>query len=275
MLKIKNILLILTLIVALTSCSEYSKVLNKGTSAEQLNLATTLFEKGKYNKSLQLFDKIMPDYQGKPQMERILFMVAQANFETKNYLLAAYNFDRFTKNYPRSTKKEEASYQAAYSYYLSTPRSSLDQSDTYTAIDAFQKYIDKYPTSEKVEEANKYIKEMQLKLEKKEFDIAYQYYHTEQYKAAIVAFDNFLTDNLGTSFKEDALYYKSKAAHDLAINSVQSKKEERIKEAINALDRLERNFKNTKYKSDVDSMRKELNAELEAMNKIDTLTTDK
>lgn len=275
MLKIKNILLILTLGVALTSCSEYSKVLNKGTSAEQLNLATTLFEKGKYNKSLQLFDKIMPDYQGKPQMERILFMVAQANFETKNYLLAAYNFDRFTKNYPRSTKKEEASYQAAYSYYLSTPRSSLDQSDTYTAIDAFQKYIDKYPTSEKVEEANKYIKEMQLKLEKKEFDIAYQYYHTEQYKAAIVAFDNFLTDNLGTSFKEDALYYKSKAAHDLAINSVQSKKEERIKEAINALDRLERNFKNTKYKSDVDSMRKELNAELEAMNKIDTLTTDK
>ena len=151
----------------------------------------------------------MTEYQGKPQMERIQYMVADANYNTKDYLLAAYYFDRFTKNYPRSSKREEAAYLKAMSYYLSTPRPSLDQSDTKKAIDAFQQFIDNYPDSERIKDANEYMKELQLKLEKKGFDIAYQYYHTENYKAAIVAFDNFLSDNLGTSFKEDALFYKS------------------------------------------------------------------
>jgi outer membrane protein assembly factor BamD len=268
MLKIKNILLWLALSLGLMSCSEYSKVLNKGNSVEQYELATKLFEAGKFNKALQLFEKIMPDFQGKPQMERIQFMVAQSNFGTKNYLMSAYHFERFTKNYPRSTKKEEASYLSAYSYYLSTPRSSLDQKETYTAIEAFQNFINKYPDSDKIADANKYIKEMQLKLEKKQFDIAYQYYHTYQYKAAVVAFDNFLSDNLGTSYKEDALFYKSKAAHDLALNSIDEKKEVRIKEALQAIERLERNFKESKYKDDVAKMKVRLTDELNAITSI-------
>ncbi len=262
MLKIKIILLLLSLSLGLVSCSEYSKVLNKGTSLEQYNLASKLFENGKYTKALQLFEKIMPDYQGKPQMERIQFMISQSHYEIKDYILAAYHFDRFTKNYPKSTKKEEAGYLSAYSYYLSTPRPSLDQTETKTAIEAFQKFIDKYPNSDKIAQANAYVKEMQLKLEKKEYDIAYQYYHTSQYKSAIVAFDNFLSDNLGTTYKEDALYFKSKAAHDLAINSVQELKEARIKEALQALTRLERNFKDTKYKEDIAKMKSKLNNEL-------------
>ena len=158
MLKIKNILLLIVLSLGLTSCSEFSKVLNKGTSVEQLALATKLFDAGKYNKALQLFEKILPDYQGKAQLERIQFMMAESNYKTKNYIVSAYLYDRFTKNYPKSTKKEEASYLSAYSYYLSTPRSSLDQSDTQTAIEAFQKFIDKYPNSDKIADANKFIK---------------------------------------------------------------------------------------------------------------------
>lgn len=265
MLKIKNILILLTISLAIASCSQYSKVLNKGTSADQLTMATDLYEKGKFSKALQLFEKLMPDYQGKPQMERIQYMVSDSYYQSKDYLLAGYHFDKFIKNYPRSTKKEDATYLVAMSYYLSTPRSTLDQSETQTAIDAFQKYIDRYPNSERVKEANQYIKKMQNKLEKKEFDIAYNYYHTEQYKAAVVAFDNFLTDNLGSVYKEDAMYYKSKSAYQLAVQSVLDKKEIRLKDAIQSLDRLERNFKESKYKSDIEKMRKVLNDELTAM----------
>jgi outer membrane protein assembly factor BamD len=261
MLKIKNSILGLFVALILTSCGEYTKTLNKGSSAEQYALATKLYEAGKYNKSLQLFEKVIPAYRGKPQMERIQYMVSDGNYKTKNYLIAAYHFDRFTKNYPKSTKRKEASFLSAHSYYLAIPRSNLDQSDTRTAIDAFQKFIDTYPTSGRIGEANKYVKEMQMRLEKKAFDIAYQYYHTLQYKAAIMAFDNFLSDNLGTSYKEDALFYKSKAAHDLAIQSVTSKKEVRIKTAIQAINRLERNFKNTKYKKEIDKLREDLEQE--------------
>lgn len=262
MLKIKYFLIITLFTLVATSCSNYSKILNKGTSIEQYGLATELYEAGKYNKSIELFEKVIPAYRGKPQMERIQYMVSDANYQTKNYLLAGYHFDRFTKNYPKSTKNEAASFLSAHAYYLSIPKSSLDQSDTQTAIEAFQKFIDKYPTSDKVAEANSYVKEMQYRLEKKEFDIAYQYYHTENYVAAVTSFDNFLSDNLGTSFKEEALYYKSKAAHDLAMKSVTSKKEKRVKEALKAINRLEHNFKETKFLKEIEKLKENLKHEL-------------
>lgn len=265
MLKIKNIIILLTISMVIASCSQYSKVLNKGTSAEQLTMATNLYEVGKFSKAIQLFEKLMSDFQGKPQMERIQYMVSDSYFNTKDYLLSAYHFERFIKNYPRSSKKEDATFLIAMSYYLSTPRSSLDQSETQNAINAFQKFIDRYPNSERVKEANQYIKTLQNKLEKKDFDIAYNYYHTEQFKAAVVAFDNFLSDNLGSVYKEDAMYYKSKSAFELAVRSVADKKETRIKDALLSLDRLERNFKNSKYKTDIANMKKVLNNELNAM----------
>jgi len=146
---------------------------------------------------------------------------------------------------------------------LSIPRSSLDQSDTKTAIQSFQKFIDTYPNSDKIAEANKYVQEMQFRLEQKEYDIAYQYYHTERYKAAVVAFDNFLSDNLGSTFKENALYYKSKSAYEVAMRSVQYKKEERIKEALKTMKRLDYNFKDSKYKSKIEKMRGNLKKELQ------------
>ncbi len=270
MLKNIHILLLFTGLILLSSCGEFSKVLNKGTSEEQYALATKLYQEAKYNKAIQLFEKIIPAYRGKPQMERIQFMLSDAYYKTKNYLLAAYHFDRFTKNYPKSTKKEQAAFLSAHSYYLSIPRSSLDQSDTHTAIDAFQKFIDTYPSSDKITEANKYIKEMQYKLEKKDYDIAYLYYHMENYRAAVVAFDNFIADHLGTSFKEKALYYKSLAAYELALASVESKKEKRLKNAIKAIDRLEYNFKDSPYIEKVEKNRKKLTELLANITKKNT-----
>ncbi len=270
MLKNKYIILILVIALALSSCSGFQKTLNKGTAVEQYALATKLYEEEKYNKAIQLFEKVIPHYRGKPQMERIQFMYSEANYKSKNYLLSAYHFEKFVKNYPRSSKKEEAAFLSAHSYYLSIPRSSLDQSDTQTAITSFQKFIDTYPQSDKIVAANEYIKIMQLRLEKKGFDIAYNYYHREQYKSAVTAFDNYLSDNLGTSYKEDALYYKSKAAYFLAMKSIAVKKEERIKVAIKAINRIERNFKETKYKKDLLKLRVDLDKEIQ---KISTNTT--
>ena len=74
-------------------------------------------------------------------------MVAQSNFNTKSYELAGYYFDRFTKDYPKSSKKEESSYLSAYSYMLASPVFSLDPTATYKALNSFQSFIDTYPDS--------------------------------------------------------------------------------------------------------------------------------
>ena len=173
--KMRNFTYIIIFSLLLASCGQYQKVLNKGNVQEQYKLATELYEAKKYSKALNLFEKVTPSYRGKPQMERIQFMVAQSNFNTKSYDLAGYYFDRFTQNYPTSSKKEEAAYLSAYSYMLASPKFSLDPTDTYKALTAFQGFIDAYPDSKRLADANKYYQEISYKLQKKAFEIAKVY----------------------------------------------------------------------------------------------------
>ncbi len=259
MFKTYNIVYIIIFSLLSVSCNQYQKILNKGTVEEQYKFATKMYEAKKYNRALTLFEKIIPSYRGKPQMERIKFMVAQSNFNTKSYELAGYYFDRFTKDYPKSSKKEESSYLSAYSYMLASPVFSLDPTATYKALNSFQSFIDTYPDSKRLADANKYYQEIRYKLQKKSFEIAKGYYTTAEYdprnyKASVVAFDNLLSDYLGSEFKEEALYYRLKAAHDLAIKSTFRRKEQRIKDAIKAYNKLKRNFPETKYTEELDKM---------------------
>jgi outer membrane protein assembly factor BamD len=257
--KIKNLACLLMFSLVLFSCGEYQKVLNKGTTEEQYKMAVKLYESNKYSKALRLFEKITPTYRGKPQMERIQFMVAQSNFNEKNYSMSGYYFDRFAKNYPKSSKLEEAAFLSAYSYKLASPRFSLDPTDTNKALDAFQGFINSYPDSDKIEEANLHYKELRYKLQKKYFEIAKTYYRTAEYdlrnyKAAIQAFDNLLSDYLGSEFKEEALYYRLKAAHDFVLKSYDRRKPERIKDAIDAYDKLKRNYPESQFMEDSNIM---------------------
>ena len=257
--KMKNLAYLLAVSLLLSSCGEYQKVLNKGTSEEQYKMAVKMYETQNYSKALRLFEKIIPTYRGKPQSERIQFMVAQSNFNEKNYSTAGYQFDRFTKNYLKSSKKEEAAFLSAYSYKLASPRFSIDPTDTNKALESFQSFINMYPDSDKIDDANTYYAEIRAKLEKKYFEIAKTYYRTadydlRNYKAAIQAFDNLLEDFLGTKFKEEALYYRLKAAHDFVLKSTDRRKEERIDAAFEAYEMLNKSFPESQFIEDSDLM---------------------
>lgn len=269
--KMKKIVFLFLVTISFISCSEYQKVLNKGTVPDQYKMATSMYEAGKYNKAIMLFEKITPSFRGKPQMERIQYMISDAYYQTRQYSLASYYFDRFTKNYPKSTKKEDAAYLSARSSYLDSPVFSLDQTTTNEALNAMQSFINTYPNSDKLEEANMAVKELQYKLEKKAFETAKQYYHIEDYIASIKSFDNFISDFIGTSFREEAIFYRLKASYELGMNSVQHKKEKRLNDAVKAYEKLKRNYPESKYLKDSDKMLKELNQELAAFTTVANL----
>lgn len=257
--KNKNLAYLVACSLLLFSCGEYQKVLNKGSVEEKYKMATKMYETKKFAKALRLFEKVIPAYRGKPQMERVQFMVAQSNFNTKNYIQAAYYFDRFKNNYPKSSKQEQAAFLSALSYKLASPVFSLDPTDTNKALEAFQNFIATYPNSDKLDEANLHYKELRYKLQKKYFEIAKTYYKTadydlRNYKAAIQAFDNLLVDYLGSEFKEEALFYRLKAAHDFVLKSTDRRKFSRIKDAIEAYDKLMRNFPESQFKEEADEL---------------------
>ena len=126
-------------------------------------------------------------------------------------------------------------------------------------MESFQNFINNYPNSDKIDEANQHYKELRYKLQKKYFEIAKTYYTTSDYdlrnyKASIQAFDNLLSDYLGSEFKEEALLYRLKAAHDFVLKSTDRRKFDRIKDAIEAYDKLIRNFPDTQYSEEANEM---------------------
>ena len=104
---------------------------------------------------------------------------------------------------------------------------------------------------------------MQNKIEKKEFEVAKQYFTIYDFRAAIKALDNFVADFVGSKFREEALYYKFLASYEIAINSIQSKKYERLLELKQIHNSIVRYYPETLFEEDLtkkmNSVDKEIN----------------
>ena len=228
--KSLNFKLVTFLLIFLFSCNEYQNLLKSDNNSEKFRAAENFYNSGDFKRANRLFEDVLPFYRGKPQAERLIFFHANSYYNLKMYYLSAAQFENFIKSYPKSEKLEEAIFMTAKCYYMLSPIHSLDQKDTNTAIEKLQIFINNYPSSIYVQEANNLISELQEKLEKKEFEISKQYYTIRDYKAAIRSVDNFIGEFAGTKYREEAMYYKFLSSYEIAINSIQSKKIERLKD---------------------------------------------
>lgn len=263
----KKFLTLIVLIALFSSCSEYQKALKSEDVGVKLVAATNKYDKGKYEKAIRLFEQIAPSYKGKPQAERMFYMYAQSYYKTEQYYLAGYQFESFASSYPKSEKVEEAAYLGALCFSKLSPRYTLDQTDTEKAIEKLQTFIDRYPNSTYLPEANKIVKELRGKIEKKYFENAKQFNTISDYKAALVALENYLSDFPGTPYKEEALYYKLDSAYKLAINSIPSKMEERLNNAKTIYSSLMKFNSSTKYKAKADEMLAKIDKDLQQFSK--------
>lgn len=247
----------------LVSCNEYQKILNSEDNNLKYKAAEKYYNNGEYRRANRLLEQLVPIYRGKPQAERLVYFFADSYFQTKNYYLASYQFESFIKSFPKSQKLEEASFFAAKSHYMMSPIFSLDQEETNTAIEKLQIFMNNYPKSKFTDECNQLISELQNKIEKKEFEVAKQYYTIYDFRAAIKSLDNFVADFVGSKFREEALYYKFLASYEIAINSIQSKKYERLLELKQIHNSIVRYYPETLFEEDLtkkmNSVDKEIN----------------
>lgn len=242
---------IIVVILTLSSCSPYQKAMKSDDVEFKTKVFTAQIEKKKYSKAIRLFEQYASSYRGKPQAESAFFNYAKALYATKQYITAAYQFESFASSYPKSANAEEAAFLGAECYSKVSPIYSLDQVDTDKALSKIQNFANKYPNSQYLPQANVIVKELSEKLELKAFEIAKQYNtigeYTRDYNAAIKALDNFVFNYPGSKYKEDALFYKYDAMYKLAMNSVPSKKQERLNSAKSYHQNLIKFKADTKY----------------------------
>lgn len=153
---------------------------------------------------------------------------------------------------------EEAQFLSALCSYKMSPKYSLDQSDTFKAIRAFQLFAIQYPESGRMDSCNLLLDELRYKIELKEYKSAKLYYKRESYKAATVALKNFNSKFPNSQYKEETWFLWLKASYLLAINSVEEKKSERIEAAKKAYSTFADRFPQSDYLEEADTMAEEL-----------------
>jgi outer membrane protein assembly factor BamD len=240
----KKFLYILFIFVIFTSCSDFQKALKSEDIAKKFEMGTSLFDEGKWSKANRLFAQIAPQYRGKPQAEKLMYMYSMTFYNMEDYYVAAYQFERFETSYPNSEKVEEASFLGAKSAYMLSPIYSKEQKETLQAIERLQLFINKFPDSEFLSEANQMVKELDIKLERKSFEIAKQYNLITDYPASIKSCENFILEFPGSVYREATFYVRFESAYKLAVNSVEQKKEERVKDAIKYFEAYKKAYPN-------------------------------
>ncbi|WP_179335556.1 outer membrane protein assembly factor BamD [Winogradskyella costae] len=258
----KRGLYILLISILFISCSDFQKTLKSEDTAAKFELATELYDAEKWNKSYRLLDQILQQYRGKPQAEKITFMHAMCSYQLGTYYEASFHFDKFTDIYPKSEKAEQAAFLAAKGYYHNSPAYSKEQKETIEAIEKFQIFVNEYPNSQYLAEANELVKELDFKLEKKAFEIAKQYNLIREYRASIKSFNNFLLEFPGATLKTDAIYYRFDSAYNLAVLSIDYLKEKRLKDAIGYYKVLQKAYPESEYMEAATVMNEELQEQL-------------
>lgn len=229
----------------LTSCGEYNNV-QKSTDYEyRYEVAKAAFVEGRYGNAASLLTDLLGVMKGTQNGEESLYMLAQAEFQNRDYETASNYFKKYYQSYPKGIYVEQARYYAALALYRQIPDVRLDQSNTWDAIKEFQNFIDYYPYSPLKESAQQRITEMQDVLVEKEYLAAKLYYDLgdymnncayggSNYEACVVTAENALKDfPYATSERREALSLLIlQSKYQLARKSVEEKRVERYRDTI-------------------------------------------
>jgi len=233
-------------------CKDFNKIVKSTDYEFKYKKAVEYYNAGEYARAGTLFQELIGIYRGTSKADEIYYYYAKSMMGQKDYLMAGQYFRTLIKEYPVSKYVEEAQFMAGYCEYLQSPKVRLDQEVTRNAIDALQLYVNLYPFSERVDEANRLIDEMRDKLVEKSFLSAKMYFDFENYKAASVALENSLKEYPDTKYREELMYMLLKSKYLLGINSIEEKKEQRLSDALDEYFNFVDEYPESKYRREVD-----------------------
>lgn len=258
----KNIVIALLAVVVLSACGEYNKLLKSTDYEYKYEAAKNYFAKGQYNRAATLLNELITILKGSDKAEESLYMLAMSYYNQKDYSTAAQSFITYYNTYPRGQFTELARFHAGKALFLDTPEARLDQSSTYQAIQQLQMFLEYFPQSDKKQEAQNMIFNLQDKLVLKEFLSAKLYYNLgnymgNNYQSCVITAQNALKDYPYTDYREDLSILILRARYEMAINSVEEKKADRYRETIDEYYAFKNEFPESKYTKEAEKIFRE------------------
>lgn len=209
--------------------------------------AMRYYNNQQYLSAAGVFEELYPLSLGTPRADTILYLFAYCYYKNEDYNMAALHFRDYVRRYPNTDNTEEAFYYCISAIYNTSPDYSLDQSNTEYAIEQIKAFIQAYPNNKHIEECNVMLDALRVKMARKRLEILKLYYNTDHFEACQIAAKNFFNDYSYSPLMSEAVYYLVLNNYEYARKSVEGKKEERYKACLEACNRMERDFPDTKY----------------------------
>ena len=258
------LLLVLTM---LTACSEFSAVLKSDDYEYKYEAAKALYADGQYRQASELFSMLLAPLKGTSYGEESLYMLAESNLKAKDYESAAMFFKKYYQVYPKGHYMEMARFNSGYSLYKQVADIRLDQTSTMEAIREYQDFLDYCPNTSLKEQTHAVIYELQDRLVEKEYLSAKLYYDLgtytlnsiyggNNYEACVVTAQNALKDYpyASAGLRENLSILILRAKYHLARQSVEAKRVERFRDAIDEYYAFENDFPESKYLKEANSI---------------------
>jgi len=253
-LKKLSVYILLLAALGFASCDGYNKLLKSKNYELKLERANEYYNKGNYVKASALYEELIPVYKGDAKAEEIYYYFAYCTYYQGDYALAQYHFKNYYRSFPAGKHAEEALFMNAYCYYLNSPIYKLDQTDTKNAMAELQNFVDQFPESSRIDSCNKISDLLRGKLEHKEYDITKQYFNISDYKAAVVSAKNFIKDFPESRNIDEMFFLTIESYYLLAVNSLETKKVERLDLAMETYLKLLDLYPNSSYLARAESI---------------------
>jgi outer membrane protein assembly factor BamD len=231
----------------MANCDGYNKLLKSSNYELKLEKAQEYYKKANYIKASALYEELIPVYKGSDKAEEIYYYFSYCNYHQGDYSLSQYHFKNYYRSFPNGKHAEECLFMNAFCYYLNSPVYKLDQTDTKNAMAELQNFIDTYPESSRIDSCNKINDILRGKLEHKERDIISQYFNISDYKAAIASSQNFIKDFPESNYIDEMIFIAIESYYLLAINSLETKKLERLNLAMESYLKLVDLYPNSSF----------------------------
>ena len=251
----------------LTACSEFSAVLKSDDYEYKYEAAKALYADGQYRQAAELFSMLLAPLKGTSYGEESLYMLAESNLKAKDYESAAMFFKKYYQVYPKGHYMEMARFNSGYSLYKQVADIRLDQTSTMEAIREYQDFLDYCPNTSLKEQTHAVIYELQDRLVEKEYLSAKLYYDLgtytlnsiyggNNYEACVVTAQNALKDYpyASAGLRENLSILILRAKYHLARQSVEAKRVERFRDAIDEYYAFENDFPESKYLKEANSI---------------------
>lgn len=237
------------------------------TFQENYDKARDFYNRELFLSAAHLFEELYPLSIGTPIADTILFLFADCYYQNRDYEMAAFHFKEYANRYTGTDRAEKAHFQAIKSIAQLSPNYSLDQQETYYAIEEITLFIQTYPNSQFMQECNELLDLMRNKLAKKEFEILKLYYNTENYKSAQILAANFLKKYSYSEYADDAYAILVKNNFEYAKKSVETKQLERYHACMDEFKNLQINYPDSPFIAEVQKYADEAAIKIEKINK--------